>query len=193
VSFFVLRAEWSQAGLLDEWPKGGPPAERWLAGVSLKNEVKGQLAMAFSTEASTRKELADFQPNRLGALVVSAKARAVLSRLAMKNVEFFDLTLKDQKGKVVSRDHALVNLVGLEDAIDEKRTKGTPVPGTPGRFSHVDELHLMPRRVHPGARLFRCSAMPQLILARDAVRELVLGGRLTGGSFEEAEGWTPRR
>ncbi len=193
MSFFVLRAESSQAGLLDEWPKGGPSAERWLAGVSLRDEVKGQLYMSFSPDAPKRRELADLQPNRLGALVVSAKARAVLSKLAMKNVEFYALTLKDQKGKVVSRDHALVNLVGLEDAIDEKRTQGTPAAGPLGRFTSVEALHLAPRRVHPGAKLFRCSAMPQLVLARDEVRDAVLGGRLVGFSFEEAEGWTPRR
>lgn len=191
MALYVLESRRDDAGIIDAWPKGGPSPERWLSGVSLKDEVSPQLAVSLSADYAKRKALVDFQPNRLGALFVSAKARAALERVTSRGVEYFPLTLKDAKGKVLSRDYSLVNPVGLEDAIDLARSKVELVPGTTDRVARLERLAVAPRRVHPGATLFRCAALPTLLFVRDAVREVVLGARLTGASFFDADGFSP--
>jgi hypothetical protein len=176
-------------GVITAWPDGGPDSYLYGEAQPLQASFPAGASVVLSHNFPSDRALVDFQPNTLGGVFVSAKARQIIEGLGLDNTEFLRVAIKDHKGRVVDDSCAILNLIGGEDAIDMTRSEYSMSPISKDQIITIDNLILQPEKIRPNAKLFRCSQRRRLILLRDDARKVFEKHGLTGYQLFEADGW----
>jgi len=175
--------------VIDAHPAGSPTGWKWHRGLPLGAEYPKDAAVEFTANYPDARELRDFQPNTLGALIASPRAREVLASLDVRGIEMLPVAIKDHSGKVIANDYAFLNPLGAQEAIDMECSRVTMGALDKSQVRGVDHLVLAPNRIDPDAKLFRCTTWMRLFLVRDDVKVAFEQAGLTGCRFFPAEGW----
>ncbi|MGC3998861.1 MAG: hypothetical protein QM767_15980 [Anaeromyxobacter sp.] len=145
--------------------------------------------MQFSDNFPDARQLEDFQPNILNALIVSPKAQEVLQGLELKNVEYLPVAIRDHRDEVIASDYAFVNVLGSQPAIDMERSVYRMGSLDKTQITRIKNLVLQPQAIAPDAKLLRCTTYMTLFLIRDDVREAFERAQLTGYQLIQPDGW----
>ena len=190
MNYWVFRPFVSKGGgVIDAHPDGSPTGWKWHKGVPLAAEFPNGATVKFTPNFPDARELRDFQPNILSAILASPKARRVIASLDIRGVETLPVSIQDHTGRTVANDYAFLNLLGSQDAIDMARSSLSLGSLDKSQVLDVDELVIDPNRVDPEAKLFRCTTWMRLFLVRDDVKVAFEQAGLTGCRFFPAEGW----
>jgi len=190
MDFWAFRPFVSRGGgYIDSYPDGSPTGWKWHEGMPLSGAYPKDASIEFSGNFPKDRELRDFQPNMLHALIASPRALAILAEHEVPGLELLPIAVKDHSGEVVGPGYAFVNPLGGQDAIDLERSKFSWSALNPTQLSEIDHLVLSPARIAPDAKLFRCAAMHRLFLLRDDLKQAFDRAGLTGCRCFPAEGW----
>ncbi|MGH0034603.1 MAG: imm11 family protein [Myxococcota bacterium] len=125
----------------------------------------------------------DVIDNALDYLMVSARAKALLSEHATAPIEWLRFTLLNHKGRVASDDLWIANVLTAIECVDREKTVGKPYPARPEWYFSIRELHLLEDRIDPQANCFRLAERPMVIMVRDDLRSLLESEGITGAAF----------
>ncbi|MFY2560305.1 imm11 family protein [Corallococcus terminator] len=189
MKYFVFKVMAEEAGFVDEYPRGSPTDWKFSKGISLARAFPMGGEVSFSDNYPESRNLYDFQPNLMSALLVSGRARKVIESLGVTNAEWLPVVLKDQEGNVVGPDYAFLNLLGAEDAIDMDRSVYDMNFIVKDQIGLIEKLALKSGTIHPQAKMFRCTTYLRLILISEDVLAAFEQAGLTGFKVYEAEGW----
>ncbi len=190
MDYYVFRPFVSRGGgVIAGHPKASPEGWRWHEGEPLAAEYPADASVKFTANFPDARELRDFQPNILGGIIASPKAREVIAAVEVRGIETLPVAIRDHSGTVVAPDYAFLNPLGSQDAIDLRRSVLTMNALDKSQVLSVEKLVLAPERIDPDAKLFRCTTWMRLFLVRDDVKVAFEQAGLTGCRFFPAEGW----
>lgn len=189
MNYFVLTVASQDGAIIDSYPRGSPAEWKFDEGIHLAREFPERAEVTFSRNFPDFRKLYDFQPNILGALIISAKARQLVDSLGVPHVEFLPVSIKDHRGNVVAGDYAILNLLGGEDAIEMERSDYKMNHINKEQIGRIKKLALKPEAISAEAKMFRCSRMRRLYLIREDVLAAFNEAGLTGFRTYPAEGW----
>lgn len=110
-------------------------------------------------------------------VIVSKELREFLARRDLQGVEYLPITIRDHRGRVASRDHAIVNPHPLQDAIDIDASEVTYDRLIPTDIAEVDRLVIDPARVEPKLGIFRLARFTRpVVLRRSLAEEITVEG-----------------
>jgi hypothetical protein len=122
----------------------------------------------------------DVLPNTLSYLMISSKVRALFERVEVKDVEYLPFVLLDKKGKVVSRDYCIANLLGGVDCFDAERSEFEMSAMEPDQIFALDKLNLRTEKIPEDRKLFRLQQMLTTYIIRADLVELLRQEGVTG-------------
>lgn len=192
MDYFVLKVPVGKGGLVEAYPKSAIPDWKYDKGLPLAAAYPQGARVHFSKNFPDARELLDFQPNTLNALIVSRKVRTVLEQARVANVEYLPVSVEDHRGTVVGADYAFANALGSEAAIDLERSDYRMGNIDKEQISRMRKLVLARERISPDARLFRLKEMLTTVLVREDLRQALVAANVTGCEFEPADGWKSR-
>ncbi|MGC3997785.1 MAG: hypothetical protein QM767_09950 [Anaeromyxobacter sp.] len=122
-------------------------------------------------------KLADFFGNIMRALIVNAKARAVLEAEPHLGWEWYPIPILDQEKNPFSSDYTWAHLLGSHACVDRERSIFTVDPMHPAEVHTFERLVLDPEKIPPEPSLFRLREQPGLLIIRsDLVAKLKAAG-----------------
>jgi hypothetical protein len=189
MNYFVLTTFAHDGGLIEMYPDKSPAGWRFDEGQSLIREFPRAASVQFSDNYPDARKVYDFQPNTLDALIISDRVRKVLESLEVTNAEYLPVAIKDHKSQIVGKDHAFLNLLGGEDAIDLERSEYKMNNINKEQIARIKKLAINEKGIRPGAKIFRCSKKLRLVLINEEVLEAFKKAGLTGYQVFKAEGW----
>ncbi len=128
-------------------------------------------------------KIADVIPNAVGYFMVSAKMKELLEKHSGAEIEFLRFTLLNHRGRVASEDCYIANVIGTRDCVDLEKSDGDRNALMPQRFMYVRRLVLAEDKVDPQARLFRTTTVPQVMIIRDDLKDILEKEGVTGPTF----------
>ena len=190
MNYFVLTTEASaEGGLIEMYPDNSPKGWKFSKGQSLLPEFPKGAAVQFSDNFPDARKVFDFQTNTLQAFIISPRVRKLLESLEITNAEYLPVDIKDHKGQVVGKGHAILNLLGAEDAIDLEKSVYRMDSIDKEQIDRIKQLAVNHQALGPNAKMFRCSKKLRLVLIREDVLEAFKKEGLTGFKVYAAEGW----
>ncbi|WP_434346775.1 imm11 family protein [Myxococcus virescens] len=189
MKYFVFKVMAEEAGFIESYPRGSPTDWKFDRGISLAKDFPAGGEVSFSNNYPEDRNLYDFQPNLMSALLVSGRSRKLIESLGVSNDEWLPVVVKDHQGAIVGPDYAFLNLQGAEDAIDMERSNYEMNSIDKEQIGFIDKLALQTTAISPDAKMFRCTKERRLILIREDVHAAFEQAGLTGFKVYEAEGW----
>jgi hypothetical protein len=189
MDYWILGDQGGEGGLIDCYPLGSPDDYLFDEALPLAAEFPPGASVKFSRNFPQFRALKDFQPNTMGALIVSPRVRQLLDGLGVKNAEYLPLAIKDHRGDVIAPEYAILNLLGSEAAVDMKASDVIMDDLDEDQFLSVNKLVLDQASISPGAKIFRCSTRRRLFMVRNDVKEAFEKAALTGYRVFAADGW----
>lgn len=189
MDYWILTAQSKDGGVIDAYPPGAPASYLFHKARPLASQFPADAAVRFSKNFPQARKLEDFQPNTLGALIVSRRVRELLDGLGVKNAEYLPVAVKDHQDQVVAPDYAILNLVGAEPAIDLEASAVEMGSVDKEQLSSIERLVLDHGAISPDAKIFRCTARRRLFMIRDDVKAAFEEAGLTGYRLFAADGW----
>lgn len=189
MNYWILTAQSREGGVIDAYPLGSPDDYLFDEALPLANDFPPDASVGFSDNFPQARKLEDFQPNTLGALIVSRKVRELLDGLGVKNAEYLPVAVKDHQDQVVAPDYAILNLIGTEPAIDLNASMVIMDDLESDQIYKIKKLVLDRKAISPDARIFRCTARRRLYMIRDDVKVAFEKAGLTGYRLFAADGW----
>ncbi|NTX37178.1 MULTISPECIES: imm11 family protein [unclassified Myxococcus] len=122
----------------------------------------------------------DFIPNSLLVYLITGRLKALLDKEAGAEIEYLPFALWNHKGRVAAEGCFIANLLGVQDCVDLKKTRGEKSIMSPGEFQVIKQLYLDLEKVPKDARLFRISVMPRFFVIRDDLRAILDQNGVTG-------------
>ncbi len=189
MSYWVLTAQSREGGVIDAYPLGSPDDYLFDEAIPLANEFPPDAAVRFSKNFPQARKLEDFQPNTLGALIVSRRVRELLDGLGVKNAEYLPVAVKDHASQVAAPDYAILNLIGAEPAIDMNASVVVMDDLEQDQIYKIKKLVVDRGAISPDVKIFRCTARRLLYMIRDDVKAAFEKAGLTGYRLFAADGW----
>lgn len=188
VNYWVLATDSDEGGVIDAVPN--PPANwKYYAGVSLKKEFPKKAALRFTPNFPKLRKLEDFQANIVDTHILSPRAREVLAPFLPKGTELLPVAIQDQKRKVIATDYAILNVLKVVKAVDEKKSVFRVSAIDPDEICEVRKLVLDKMKLPKGLKVFRLGRITRATLVDDDGREAIQEAKLTGCRFFPANGW----
>ena len=106
-------------------------------------------------------------------VIVSKELREFFVRRDLQGVEFLPITIRDQRGRVASQDHVIVNPYPLQDAIDMDASEVTYDRLRPTDIAEVERLVIDPARVDPKVGMFRLFRFTRVVVVRRSLAEAI--------------------
>jgi len=188
-SYWVLGTGYNSGAVIQSLPQGSPERYEFDESTPLATSFPSGGVVRYSSDFPKEKKLFDVVCNTISLPVVSARVRAVLEELAGKDCEFLPITLRDHRNKIASKDHCIVHVLRLEDAIDMKRSRYRMSELSRSEIAEVKELRLDLAAIPHDAHVFRARTAPDLVLLSDAVERRLQEAKVTGLRLYPAEGW----
>jgi hypothetical protein len=189
MDYWILVDQSKEGGVIDCYPPGSPDDYLFDDARPLADQFPSGAAVKFSRNFPQARKLEDFQPNTMGALIVSRRVRELLDGLGVKNAEYLPVAVKDHKGEVIAPDYAILNLLGSEPAVDLKASIVEMGALDEDQIDTVKKLVLDHAAISPDAKIFRCAARRLLYMIRDDVKAAFEQAGLTGYRLFAADGW----
>lgn len=122
----------------------------------------------------------DFLPNIFSFLMVSPKVRSLFEKAEVNGVEYLPFVLQDKKGKAISRDYCVANLLGGIDCLDSERSKFKMSPMDPSQIFTLYKLNLRTDKVPTNVKLFRLGQQLTTYIIRSDLLEMLRNEGITG-------------
>ncbi|HYO54399.1 imm11 family protein [Archangium sp.] len=187
-TYWVLKTNYTSA-VIENLPEGAPEEHLLDEGMRLADQFPPGASVRFSDRFATRRTVCDFMSNTFGSLIVSAKVKRILEEQGAQNCEFIPLTILDHKGKVASREHFLLNVLGHEEAVDMERSVLDMDSILKDRIAYFNKLVLRREGIPPNAPIFRLRRKRNEFLISQAVYDAFNKEGVTGFKGFLAEGW----
>jgi hypothetical protein len=189
LDYWILSEGKSEGGVIDCYPAGSPDDYLFDEAQPLAEQFPTEASVKFSRNFPQFRKLEDFQPNTMGALIVSPRVRRSLDGLGVENAEYLPVAVKDHKGEIVAPDYAILNLIGSEPAIDMEASVVDMDDLDEDQIHTVKTLVLDHAAISPDVKIFRCTTRRLLYMIRDDVKTAFEKAGLTGYRLFAAEGW----
>lgn len=190
MNYFVLAEKRDKtAAVIEGMPENGPTDWKYDKGEPLLPLFPSGATMRFSSNFPDRRELRDFIPNPLSALIVSPKARYVIEGLVRVQCEFLPVTVCDHTRSPVGKEYAILNLLGGVPAIDMKRSQVIMGSLDKAQISYIDHLVIDTTAIGPEDVFFRASMRRRLFIIREDVKAAFEQAGLTGWKSYPCDGW----
>ncbi|RKH44953.1 imm11 family protein [Corallococcus sicarius] len=186
--YWVLKTNYTSA-VIKEMPPGAPEAHTLERGEPAAELFPPESTVRFSEEFPTRRKVCDFMSNIFGSLIVSAKVKRILEEQGANNCEFIPLRILDHKGKVASKEHFLLQVLGHVEAVDMERSQVVMSAILKERIGNIEHLVLNREAIPPDAVIFRLSRKRNEFLVKQATYEALTNQGVTGLKCFQADGW----
>jgi len=157
-------------------------SHKLVEGHAYGNTFPADATLCMSPHFKRDTKLVDDVMNADDLKVCSKRLVGFLKSKHLDNVEYLPVTILDHKGKVASKEYSVVNLVGLQDAIDMKAS----VP-TLNAFNHkvdaVEQLIFISSRIDPKAKLFRFAGLTRPVIIEKSLADDLMAQSFVGLSF----------
>jgi hypothetical protein len=186
--YWVLKTDYTSA-VIEELPPGGPEDFILDRGERVAQLFPPEPTVRFSEDFPKRRKVCDFMSTTFGSHIVSAKVKRILEEQGADNCEFIPLTMLDHKGKVASKEHFLLNVLGHVEAVDMERSQVVMNSILKDRIGNFERLVLKRDAIPPNAIIFRLSRKRDEFLVNQAAYEALTKEGVTGLKCFRAEGW----
>jgi hypothetical protein len=176
-------------GCILDSPENVEFTPRLTRGVPYAKDFPRNACMRMSSEAKKRIRLYDDVVNSDRIKVCSARLVAFLKDRKLRGVEYLPISILDHKGKVASRDYFIVHPLGLEDALDAKRSNPTWSAIAKTEIMYVQSLVIDPSKVDPKARVFRLKSFLDPVLIEKTLADEIAAAGFEGPLFQPLEEW----
>jgi hypothetical protein len=122
----------------------------------------------------------DFLDNIFSLLMVSPKARHLMQEAGVTDMEYLPFVLLNKKGKAVSSEYCVANLLGGVDCLDAERSKFEMSPMDPTQIANLYRLSLRTDRIPQDKKLFRLQQMMHEYIIRSDLLALFKEHGVTG-------------
>ena len=156
-------------------------------GVPLQKEWPSDALARMSKSFKKATALTDDLVNSDSIKVCSKRLVDFLKRKKLKNAEYLPLIILDHKGKVASKEYSVVNLVGLQDALDHRASKPTFNLLDPNQIDDVENLIIDVERIDPTLMVFRLKGLFDPVLIEKRLADAILKEGFVGPFFEPLE------
>ena len=127
---WIFGTGFNSGAVVQHLPEGSPDVDEFYEGKPLRDRFPARGEIQFSSGFRKFIKVLDSVANTARVPWSRASSR----RPSKRDCEFLPVTLIDHKGKVASKDHFVLNVLRIEDAIDMKRSKyKAREPGARGR------------------------------------------------------------
>lgn len=188
-AFWVFGLGFNSGAVINRLPEGSPDEDEFFEGRPLAGRFPAGGAMRFSGGFRKFIKVLDSVANTTASPIVSGKIRGILEKVAKKDCEFLPVTLIDHKGKVASKEHFVLNVLRIEDAVDMKRSKYKRSPFDPEQIDDLTRLHLQPDAIAPDAHIFRARTKRDRVFVDQTLVDAFEKAKVTGLRLFPAEGW----
>jgi hypothetical protein len=190
IAYFILAEKRDKAAaVIEGYPDNGPTDWKYHKAQPLLPVFPSGATLVFSSNFPDRRELRDFIPNPLSALIVSPKAQAVIKSLVRVHAEFLPVTVCDHEKKPAGLGYAILNLLGGVPAIDMEKSRVKISPLDKTQISYIDHLVLDTAAIGPEDVFFRASMRRRLFIIREDVKAAFEQAGLTGWKTYPCDGW----
>ena len=135
-------------------------------------------------DESSQCALTDSLPVRGGGLLFSSRLREVLASIALDNVQYYPVVVRNLVDGTQSTDYHLANIVGRVACIDRENAVYDTAPDDADEIEIVDVLAIDEAKAC-GFDLFRLHEDAEVVIASDRVKEACERHRITGVRFYE--------
>lgn len=127
-----------------------------------------------------------------GLVVVSKAIRDFLAGRAPAGIEFLPIGIRNHKGRIASRDYAILNPHPLQDALDVAASGPTYSRIRKTDISEVERLVIDPDRVAPEVEVFRLAAFTDVVVVRRRLAEAMTAEGFRGIRWIPASAYPER-
>ena len=131
---------------------------------------------------SPKKILEDYQFNITGIPLFSSKLRQALLEIGIDYIEYFKANLITKKGRIISDDYKIANIVCNVECFDWNNSKYDDSYQEYGLVSHVDYLVIDKSKIQ-GELLFRMEEAPRILLVGEELKKHLESKKITGIRF----------
>ncbi|MFP2907954.1 imm11 family protein [Pyxidicoccus sp. 3LFB2] len=186
--YWVLKTDYTSA-VIQNLPPDGPEAHTLDRGEPAAALFPPEPTVRFSEDYPKRRKVCDFMSTIFSSHIVSAKVKHILEAQGAKNCEFIPLTLLDHKGKVASKEHFLLQVLGHVEAVDMERSNVVMNSILKDRIGNFKHMVLDRKAIPPDAVIFRLSRKRDEFLVNQATYEALTKEGVTGLKCFKADGW----
>ncbi len=111
-------------------------------------------------------------------LVFSTAVLQILDTLGVKNIQTYDLTIVDTKGKRTITDYKIVNVADAIDCIDHDQSDLEYFDS--GNVMFIDQLQLDESKIPPELHIFRVNRSLTTVVISDKLKKAIEAQKLTG-------------
>ena len=192
MKYWVFKVSAPEGGAyVSEVSSKGPKAFRYDKGESLLAEFpeEGMAGMYFDPDYPDETELFDFVDNINTLIIANKKVRDVLMSLELTNLEFLPIWLYDHQDQVVSKEYAIVNVIGSVDVINMEKSTFRMNSLIKDQVDRIKNLVVDYGKIPEDAKIFRATTKLDEIFVHDDVKNAMETAGLEGCVFIEADGW----
>ncbi|UII34668.1 hypothetical protein LVD17_12700 [Fulvivirga ulvae] len=117
--------------------------------------------MEFQLDPDSGVKITDSIPNTLGLKIVSEKLKLILEETAL-NIEFFEVDIRDAKGKLVESTYYIANLLDVVECMDLKKSRYKRSILKESHMGRIDYLAIREKAIEEKISIFRLAEMPRL-------------------------------
>ncbi|MFP2907955.1 imm11 family protein [Pyxidicoccus sp. 3LFB2] len=186
--YWVLKTDYTSA-VIEHLPPDGPEADVLDEGEPVAALFPPEPTVRFSETFPKQRKVCDFMANIFGSNIVSAKVKRILEAQGAKNCEFIPLVILDHKGKVASKEHFLLQVLGHVEAVDMERSNVVMNSILKDRIGNFKHMVLDRKAIPPDAVIFRLSRKRDEFLVNQATYEALTKEGVTGLKCFKADDW----
>lgn len=181
-------ANWDYHILTEAWDPRSCYIDR-ISGTIIRNWrlIKGVLIGAdFPPDATFRMSkqggniITDFLDNALSLMMISSKVRNLMNEEGGSDVEYLPFVLLNKKGKVVSTEYCVANLLGGVDCFDPVRSDYEEEPLSPSQVGNLYSLNLVFDKIPEDKKLFRLKQKLTTVIIRSDFLEVLRKNNVAG-------------
>jgi hypothetical protein len=150
-------------------------------GIPLAKKRKKPYVWAMDNEYKKNVRLTDSLMNDERTIVASPRLKELLAARVESGMEALPVHVLDHKGRVASKDYAIINILDLQDclAVEESHVTYATMGGREV-LNSVRELVLKAKKISAGSKLFRVANFTRKIVVREDLADELIKGKFEG-------------
>jgi hypothetical protein len=118
-------------------------------------------------------------------LVCHRDMMAVIREVCHNEIEFLPVEIYNQRGKLVSSDYGVLNVIGTVDCLDEKASQVKKT--SKGTIVIIKTPTIDAKRLAPDLHLFRLAAKPEKLIMSETLGRALAKRKFTNVVFDEVK------